>query len=86
MPTNNPSSFEKWALSILGLVIIGLLGWVGKTVNNNQVQYARIEERLTNQTVMLTELNNKYSARDMKISSIERELALLKQQVNMSKY
>jgi hypothetical protein len=78
---DNEINFEKWALSILAAVIILILGWVGVTVNQNQLQYARIEERLANQSVLLVSLQNSVGDATKWRSKIERDIALIEQRV-----
>lgn len=56
MTRQSETNFEKTALSVLAAVIIAVLGWVGLTVNQNQIQYARIDERLSSQSDMLKDV------------------------------
>lgn len=74
--------FEKTALSVLALVIVAVLSWVGLTVNQNQLQYARIEERLANQSVILEDLQKKFNASTIWQSRMETDLALIKQRLS----
>ncbi len=73
--------FEKTALTILAAVIIAVLSWVGLTVNQNQLQYARIEERLSSQSVILKDLQNKFTDSAQWRSRIETEMALFNQRL-----
>lgn len=74
-------AFEKTALTVLGLIIVSVLGWVGATVNKNQLQYARIEERLASQSVILKDLQINNSAAVMWRSRIETDMALFNQRL-----
>jgi|TARA_Y100000310_G_C20166698_1_gene571681 ABC-type anion transport system duplicated permease subunit len=79
---NNDSNFEKIALFVLGSVIVSVLCWVALTVNQNQLQYARIEERLANQSVILEDLQKKFNASTVWQSRMETDLALIKQRLS----
>ncbi len=74
--------FEKTALTVLALVIVAVLSWVGITVNQNQLQYARIEERLANQSTILEDLQKKFNASTVWQSRMETDLALIKQRLS----
>ncbi|HAU05464.1 MAG: hypothetical protein CMK63_00115 [Pseudoalteromonadaceae bacterium] len=74
--------FEKTALTVLALVIVAVLSWVGITVNQNQLQYARIEERLANQSTILEDLQTKFNASTVWQSRMETDLALIKQRLS----
>jgi uncharacterized protein HemX len=80
---NSPkeTNLEKAALSVLALVIVAILGWVGVTVNQNQLQYARIEERLTNQSSMLITLQNSTFNAAQWHSNMDKNIALLEQRL-----
>ncbi|MED5513255.1 MAG: hypothetical protein VYB81_10970 [Pseudomonadota bacterium] len=79
---NNDSKFEKIALFVLGSLIVSVLGWVAMTVNQNHLQYARIEERLANQSVILEYLQKKFNDSTVWQSRMETDLALIKQRLN----
>lgn len=79
---NSDSKFEKIALFVLGSLIVSVLGWVAMTVNQNQLQYARIEERLANQSVILEYLQKKFNDSTVWQSRMETDLALIKQRLN----
>ncbi|MBB1307282.1 hypothetical protein [Pseudoalteromonas sp. SR43-5] len=74
-------AFEKTALTALSLLIVSMLSWVGVTVNKNQLQYARIEERLASQSLMLKDLQMNNSAAVMWRSRIETDMALYNQRI-----
>ena len=74
-------AFEKTALTVLGLIIVSVLGWVGATVNKNQLQYARIEERLANQSVILKDLQIKFTDSAVWRARIETDMALFNQRL-----
>lgn len=79
-------NFEKWALGLLSAFIVVGLGYMLKTVSDNQVQYARIEERLANANALLVdlkgrfdtatkyrlELENKYTNLERRVIELER--------------
>lgn len=75
------STFEKWALGILALVVVGLLAWVGNTVNKNQIQYARIEVTLTSNSLMLVDMKTKFENAVQWRSEMKTEQALIKQRL-----
>jgi hypothetical protein len=77
------TNLEKVALSALALVIVAILSWVGVTVNQNQLQYARIEERLTNQSSMLITLQNSTFNAAQWHSKMDKNLALLEQRLTV---
>ncbi len=80
---NNKSlDFEKVALTVLAAVIISVLSWIGLTVNQNQLQYARIEERLASQSVILKDLQIKFTDSAVWRSRIETDMALFNQRLN----
>jgi hypothetical protein len=83
MNSKETMTFEKWALSILALVIVGLLAWVGNTVNNNQIQYARIEVTLTSNSLMLVDMKTKFENAVQWRSAIATEQALIKQRLSV---
>ncbi len=74
-------AFEKVALAVLAAVIVGMLSWVGLTVNQNQLQYARIEERLSSQSVILKDLQTKFTDSAVWRSRIETDMALFNQRL-----
>lgn len=83
---SNELNFEKWVLAIFSTLILAILGWMAKNVNDSQIQYARIEERLLSQNAILIELKsrfdvatkyrieleNKYSQLERRVSELER--------------
>lgn len=79
----NSLEFEKVALTVLGAIIVSVLAWVGVTVNQNQLQYARIEERLASQSIILKDLQNKFTDSAVWRSRIETEMAVFKQRLNV---
>ena len=80
---NNKSlDFEKVALTVLAAVIISVLSWIGLTVNQNQLQYARIEERLASQSVILKDLQIKFTDSAVWRSRIETDMALFNQRLS----
>tara|TARA_B100000700_G_scaffold200729_1_gene220890 strand:+ start:4891 stop:5175 length:285 start_codon:yes stop_codon:yes gene_type:complete len=74
-------AFEKMCMAALTAVIIGVLSWVGLTVNQNQLQYARIEERLASQSIILKDLQNKFTDSAVWRSRIETDMALYNQRI-----
>ena len=83
--SGNP--LEKIALSILAAVILMVLGWVGLTVNQNQIQYARIEERLANQGTTLAQIrksidisSSRSAAFDERMMELEHRISVLEQE------
>lgn len=74
-------AFEKACMVALTAVIVGVLSWVGLTVNQNQLQYARIEERLASQSVILKDLQNKFTDSAVWRSRIETDMALFNQRL-----
>lgn len=79
--SSNAVAFEKIAFTILTAIIITVMTWVGVTVNQNQLQYARIEERLSSQSVILKDLQNKFTDSTQWRSRIETEMALFNQRL-----
>jgi len=77
------NSKESLALTILSLVIVSMLGWVGHTVNNNQIQYARIEVTLTSNSLMLVDMKTKFESAVHWRSQIRTEQALIKQRLSV---
>ena len=49
-------NFEKWVLGMMALLIVASISWMAQTVNQNQLQYTRIQEQLRNQGVLLENL------------------------------
>ena len=74
-------ALEKMCMAALTAVIIGVLSWVGLTVNQNQLQYARIEERLASQSIILKDLQNKFTDSAVWRSRIETDMALYNQRI-----
>lgn len=74
-------AFEKVSMAVLTAVIIGMLSWVGLTVNQNQLQYARIEERLAGQSIILKDLQNNSTDSAVWRSRIEKDMALFNQRL-----
>jgi hypothetical protein len=74
--------FEKLALTVLALVLVGLLAWVGNTVNNNQIQYARIEVTLNSQSLMLVDMKAKFENSVQWRSDVKTDMALMKQRIS----
>ncbi|WP_149983288.1 hypothetical protein [Pseudoalteromonas rhizosphaerae] len=79
--SSNAVAFEKIALTIFTAIILTVMTWVGLTVNQNQLQYARIEERLSSQSVILKDLQNKFTDSTQWRSRIETEMALFNQRL-----
>jgi hypothetical protein len=76
---NNGSRFEKAALTVLAAVIVLILGGIGKTVNENQLQYTEIKANQVNQTIILVDMQTKFNDSVKWRSTIESRLALLEQ-------
>jgi hypothetical protein len=85
-------SFEKWALALFAAFVMAMMTWIAVTVNQNQIQYAVIETNQTNiktnlvsQTAILTGIQVKLSDSIVWRSGIERQVALLEQDVERLK-
>lgn len=86
MPSSNNNnnevlSFEKWVLAIFSTLILGILGWMAKTVSDSQIQYARIEERLLSQNVILVELKGRFDSATKYRLELQSEVVSLKRRV-----
>jgi len=53
------NKLEKVALSVLGTVIVAILLWVVSTVDDNKLAFAVIQEKLSNQTNILLDVQEK---------------------------
>ena len=81
---NSGSTFEKTALTVLAAVIILILGWIGKTVNENQLQYTVIKANQVNQTTILVDMQSKFNDSVKWRTKIEKQIAVLEQRHNHS--
>ncbi|GEK08928.1 hypothetical protein [Pseudoalteromonas peptidolytica] len=76
------SQFEKNALTILAMVIVSVLGWVGYTVNQNQIQYARIDERLAAQSDILKDMQIRIGDANQWRAGVDQDLSDIKARLN----
>ena len=74
----NPAGMERHAVSILTVVIVALIVWVGNSVQTAQVMLAQIEIELSYIKVSLNHDRNKFEKIESRLDSIERELRGLK--------
>lgn len=64
------SSFERHAQTALVILVVALLGWVGLTVNANQIELAKL-------TVNVQNLNNKVTATPARVNDLTRRIEIL---------
>lgn len=79
---------EKGAAVILSALIITVLTWIASSVQQSQLQYARIEERLNAQTTTLAQIqktidasNRHYDELDQRLRTHDTRLTILEQKV-----
>ena len=76
------SPFEKATSGIVAAIIVALLAWVGNGVQQSQIQYSAIQERLLGQSAILIKLQNTVEkATDGRIA-LERNDAIMTQRIN----
>ena len=79
---NQSSFFEKPAVSIWITLAVILITWAVVSISNNQIQYARIDERLVNQSVILNQLQSNSLLLNKWRNDITSDMALIKQRVD----
>ncbi|TMP23769.1 hypothetical protein [Pseudoalteromonas ruthenica] len=73
--------FEQWCMTILGLLTVSGVSWIALTVNENQVQYTQIKERLNGQTAILIDLQNKAGANAQWRSRVDTDIAVMERRL-----
>lgn len=80
---------EKTVLAILSALIIAVLVWIASTVQQSQLQYARIEERLNAQSTTLTQIQKsldasgkRFDVLDTRLRQQEQRITILEQKVS----
>jgi septal ring factor EnvC (AmiA/AmiB activator) len=71
---------ERHAISILTVVIVALIMWVGNSVQQTQVTLGQIEVELSYIKNSLSNDRNKFQKIEERLDSIERELRSLQAQ------
>ena len=79
---NQSSFFEKPAVSVWITLAVILITWAVVSISNNQIQYARIDERLVNQSVILNQLQSNSLLLNKWRNDITSDMALIKQRVD----
>lgn len=74
-------NFEKWALTILGTVITTMMLWVMNGVQDSQVQYSAIQERLLSNSTILLKLQNTVEKSTSGRIALERSDAIQSQRI-----
>lgn len=82
------SGMEKAAAGVLSALVIAALTWIASSVQQSQLQYARIEERLNAQASTLLQIQKSIDASsrqfdelDRRIRSHDTRLTILEQQI-----
>lgn len=73
-PVKLTPGLERHAITVLVLVIVALILWVGSNVQQAQVQLAAIEVELNYIKEQTTNDNNKFHEIEKRLDSIERQL------------
>jgi len=76
------SQFEKFSSGIIAVIIAGLLGWVGLSVSNQQVQQGIIITTQTAQSVTLTKIQSSIDKAVPARNALITSNALLTQRVD----
>ncbi|WP_273047515.1 hypothetical protein [Pseudoalteromonas sp.] len=75
-------NFEKWVLGMMALLIVASISWMAQTVNQNQLQYTRIQEQLRNQGVLLENLQRTVVDSAKWRSRVDSKLAVFEQRLD----
>ena len=71
---DNPAGFERHAITVLTLVIVALILWVGNGVQQTQVKLAAIEVELEYIKRSTTNDNGKFAEIERRLDAIERAI------------
>lgn len=67
-------TFERHAQTALVILVVALLGWVGLTVNQNQIELAKL-------TVTVQSLNNQIAAPTARVNDLTRRIEIIETHV-----
>ena len=73
-PVKITPGLERHAITVLTMVIVALILWVGNGVQGNQIKLAAIEVELNYIKQNTTMDNNKFHEIEKRLDSIERQL------------
>lgn len=79
MSNSPPNGSDRIFIGVVISAFIGVMGWFGATVSDNQVRLATIATNQQNHERLLLELKESYSQRDKKMSDFNNRLTILEQ-------
>jgi hypothetical protein len=77
---NKSTVFERHAQTVLGAVVVAILGWSGFTLNNLSVSVAQLTERVSaiqgNMTILQSQTTDRYTRQDAvrDLGAVQRSL------------
>lgn len=72
--TTDKINVERHLQTIIVVIIVGLLGWVGSTVQETQVQLAGVQVELQNIKENLLVDRSKFNSIEKRLDDLERKL------------